>query len=346
MDESKKTVLILGAGASKALCKDFGTGYELVSHIKDRVIDGEDKYLSERLLSIDGITKQNTLEFYNCLSAYINDLGKNSSIDYFLDEVMNFPEYDSEKKIIFLTIAHVMITAHIVGWEGKLSKNDFTDDWFNVLLQYIDKHDLIFQHKRNKIRIVNFNYDRIIEWNTFLHYKNTFDNHKRKAWSLYHYIEECFVHVYGSVGKIEEIENMNDTPKYDTPKYLPFGHSNDDLIPLLDFQNAFITMFHERSVMTETEKKCEKFLNEAEKIIIIGYGFDDINNYRIGLDRIKFDLVKDKNIYIFIWEDVNIGIDGIKWRRENMKKIRMLLKKNVYFYFGNSYSDFLKQVLN
>ncbi|MBK7966660.1 MAG: hypothetical protein IPK10_16225 [Bacteroidetes bacterium] len=133
---------------------------------------------------------------------------------------------------------------------------------------FIDNYDLIFQNKRNKLKIINFNYDRIIDWFIYLHFKRTLVNSDRQLWQLYHYLKECFIHVYGSVGKIKEIEDMNDSITIDKEKYLPFGNSNDNLISLLDFRNQFKPMFHERSMLTETERKCEQFLNDAEKLLL------------------------------------------------------------------------------
>ncbi|MBK7966661.1 MAG: hypothetical protein IPK10_16230 [Bacteroidetes bacterium] len=50
------------------------------------------------MLDLNDIKEEDTKEFKESIDNYIQDLGDSSSIDYFLDEIMNFPEYSQEKK--------------------------------------------------------------------------------------------------------------------------------------------------------------------------------------------------------------------------------------------------------
>src|SRR5699024_10958442 len=113
-----RMTLVIGAGASKALHREFGLGIDLVNDIISRL---GDKLLCNIRYRKYGKTLP-IAEFVEALSEY-KENAKYPSIDQFISEVNEYPEFE-KFKIDFNNIALDSICYHILGYEGRLTDDD------------------------------------------------------------------------------------------------------------------------------------------------------------------------------------------------------------------------------
>lgn len=199
--EYDRLTLVLGAGASKAIHPEFGLGNELSLQILERT--NED--LLKGLL-FKKIGSNLPLEDFIYRFKEYNEFYDKGSIDHFISEVNEFPEFKNYREA-FNSIAANSIAYHILGYEGRIVnpefviKYPFENSWYGKLINWMKKNNFFSYRFSNRfLKIVTFNYDRTLEYFLFKYFPDNENEVKQ-------FIAESIVHVYGHVGFLP---NMKD----------------------------------------------------------------------------------------------------------------------------------------
>ncbi len=260
----KETVLVLGAGASKAF--GFPTGEELVEEIysmvdRDRGGYRElfweviNKYYSGRLDNFDKVLKD------------ANPL----SIDSWLE---HNPYYIEVGKVA-IAIALLYREMH----SNLRPKNN----WYQLLFKRLNSPFEEFQN--NKLSIITFNYDRSLEQYLFKAFKNTHIGKREEE-----YKEKLnqfrILHVYGSLGRLDW---QFDNPENNLP-LVSYGHTLDrDTVYSAAESIKIIPPKNQREVFDVVQKSISDEFNKAQKLIagaealyFLGFGYNQDNMKRLG----------------------------------------------------------------
>ena len=318
----KHTVLVIGAGANKEINEGCGLGIDLLREISERVTDRTSKgkeYLSRAFKQLPHLNELIRERFLHHLELFRKD--KNNSIDAFIYEVENYPEY-KEFSEAYQDIARVLIFAHVLGWEGhripdgkgKVGKTfqNILDEklkkrtWFSVLANYLNEYDLL---DSDRLKIITFNYDRILE--AFLLESFKPNDAIRK------FINTNITHIYGRIGSLPELEKKN-LPSGDPEGEIEFGHPNHDFEKIAQVKDN-IFLIHNKI----DEQIIKNIMRRAEKLLVFGYGFDALNNKRLMLSN---SLLSDKiafNVYSGVINDFDFS-----QRRKTTEFIRHFARKS------------------
>lgn len=250
-----KRLLIVGAGASNDFDPEMGTGYNLIDHIAKRVIDenSEEKYLSTILETI-GYNYDFRKSFSNKIIEFLNsDLILGYSIDSFLDKN---PEY--------YDIGRFCIAFHIIGYEAASIRRNINvffskESWLKNL-----KNKLMPDSIDENLKIITFNYDRLIEYYLYHYFEN----------DIIDFSKNNIIHIYG---KLADLQWQN---KFE---YCNYGHPNNDIRRIKGIMNNFHLMFGERNAINNSA--IDTFINEAKQIIFLGFGYDEYNLNKLGIKR-------------------------------------------------------------
>jgi hypothetical protein len=191
---SKKTGLVIGAGASKAY--GLPVGIELRKEIFNMRANSD--YLS----SILGISWYRSEKFIQFIDSFYNSGIKS------IDKYLKFhPEYEKEGKacITYLIKKHELVAIN------ELSKNDWLLELYDKLIDGISSINESNEIKRNHLYIVTFNYDRLIEFFLIRSYLNSFSNDKKVKVEFLKYSFSDFEgyfgfsidHIYGMIGNLD-----------------------------------------------------------------------------------------------------------------------------------------------
>lgn len=328
-----ETVLILGAGASKAF--GFPTGEELVKEIYT-ILDKEKGGYFQQFFDIAG-------NFYSPALA-----NKFPSV---LKQA-NPPSIDSwlEHNPSFIEVGKVAIAITLLLYEhhSGLTPNN---NWYQLLSKRLDGPFEKFQD--NKLSIITFNYDRSLEqylFGTFryTHTERTEEECKEKLNQL------RMLHVYGSLGRLE----------WQFDKQLPlvsYGQSlNIDTIISASKGIKIIPSKKPQEVFNVVQKSISDEFNEAQKLIaaakavyFLGFGYNQTNMERLGIELRRRDIKKmgtAKGLGYQETQEVNrMGIfqkaqktvtgKTISWQIVDDRIENFLLDKTVYE-FLHDYVDF------
>lgn len=319
MDDSSDLILVVGAGASHDIHKEFGLGKDLIEQIEARVTSNKEfiNYFTEKEKIDFGIlqTFKNNLENYHKESHF-------KSIDEFLSEVQTFPEYEPWRNE-YLKIGYAAILFHITGWEGsfKFEDENIQNTWIHEIIVFIEKNNLLEHGKVDKsLQILTFNYDRLLEYCLIMYYKN---KDAKKLNAIKGWIKNNVIHIYDDL-EIEQLE---------------FGTNNDDINHLLKFQDKIQIAYENRGfeLKSDVKKLIRKLNHEESKVGCIGFGFDYFNCRNIGLSERKHD----------IWANVivpEIEKGSFQNRRITTNRIRTMLPKVKFHYW--TCKKFTKLFLN
>jgi hypothetical protein len=228
--------LVIGAGASHDLHYDFALGNELLQQISDRVTDRTSISTPNlsTLLKRAGFDESILERFVESIDTYQKAVKPIASIDGFIDEISLYPEFKLVK-VKFRQIAKFSIVFHILGYEGTLEKVGLKhDSWIHELAAFIDRNNLLDEEslKMGYLRIITFNYDRIIE-----HYLYHHERFKGKQDKLKRFIDKWVLHVYGKIGDLEW---------QDLGEHFAFGEDHTDVDKILANKDKIDLMFEER----------------------------------------------------------------------------------------------------
>jgi hypothetical protein len=193
------------------------------------------------------------------------------SIDSFLSHRAD--EYiildgENQSQFTFGKLGKLAIASQLLKCESPINLEnpiDANDHWLMYLWSCLTRNDLPkSEFKNNNIKIITFNYDRVVEqyFQTVLmkYYGVGLD----EAIDLRKHIE--IIHVYGVLQKLED---------------RPYGKIDD-----LSKASECIKVIPEARKEDETEfTRAKEIISWANKICFIGFGFDEINLSRLGLNR-------------------------------------------------------------
>ena len=244
----KPTVLILGAGASSPF--HYPLGVELRNEICGELYPQKRRY---QTLINTGFAHDEIKNFRDAL--YYS--GK-SSVDAFL-------EHRSE----FVNIGKIAIAATLIPNESEpiLFRNT-EENWYMYLYKIMNSS--FDEFGKNNISMLTFNYDRSIEHFLFLALKNSYGKNDKECAEKLRTIP--ILHLYG---------NLNDLP-WQNEDGRPYNNETSD-ISALKKSASRIRIIHEDIEKDPTFQKAHEILNKAEKIIFLGFGYNQTNLNRLKI---------------------------------------------------------------
>lgn len=259
---SKKTVLILGAGASSHL------HYPIGSQLVDQIVSLNGAEIFKDIYPVNRIKEfQLHLSRYGCIS-----------IDEFLEKNRDF--VDIGKGFIGYClnkyeVENNLFPPHNPGWYQYLFSKMLTSS----ADQFAD----------NKLTIITFNYDRSLE--VYLHNTIKYRFNLSDSESLSILKQLNIIHPHGILGEYPEIPYS---------QCLGGGIYSEKELELLNKITSSIKIIHEISDVENTFSSlefelCHKALEDAEKIYFLGFGFheDNIRRFRF----FSSDTLRGKEVY-------------------------------------------------
>lgn len=279
----KKTLLIIGAGASKAVCQYFPTGFELIdkinSHLFNDINDSplrqnhEGKYVSDltnKLVKMLEMSSENNdipnklkvykKALYDCWAHHESDVmrqnvSKNISIDDFTE---------TNKKYSYFTLISQYATAHILrGAEHAYfqATNKNLKPWVRILCEKIDQKRNEQINLQDSLYVVSFNYDRLFPY-LIKGYK--FQEGNIFGTTCEAFLESSIHYMYGSLGSLEEI---------------PFESPNDAMDKMIAAYTKFDLLAPKRKEWADKDS--------FEQIGFVGFGFDETNFANLNLSGFR-----------------------------------------------------------
>lgn len=268
----KKIVFVLGAGASETY--GYPLGPKLVEKIGNNLKEKNDKTREIAQALVDaGANEQDLKWMEEKVVEFRNKLigSKKSTIDSFLGVQGNEG---------FVSIGKLAIAQALIPCEETGRLNSFGNtNWYKGLYKLMDA--TFEQFDQNECKFVTFNYDRSLDCFLFDAARNTYGNVNE---------QECVgkisrllpVHLYGQLN-VFPWQNINEGRGYEkrcTPflfktiaRNIKIVSDNVDMPNSLEFQIAY------------------GLIADAEKIIFMGFGYDETN-----LKRLNIKLMKGKTI--------------------------------------------------
>lgn len=259
---NNKTVLILGAGASR----DFGfpVGEELIGNIIDHIKSMK----TGRRIHAQKLSEMP--QFYDPLS-----------IDSFLSQNRADKSMVNEGKF---WIAYDILSRE---QESHLGRRDIErgmrhPNWyrylFNSVTEGVTPQELI--EKPLNLDIITFNYDCSLDY--FLYsrvFKSAFLNSDQKS-LLLEKIKESIIHIYGHVYPYQWQGGKRENEDYGNWEVDSLYLAANDCL-----KNIFV-VGEDRKNIAENVKKAKERIDGASKVFILGYGFNDENNELLELKNL------------------------------------------------------------
>ena len=248
MEKRRRTVLVLGAGAS--LPVGFPLGRELA--LRASTIDRGMAELLERA----GAPSDQIQEFPNVLRK-----AAPSSIDALL-----------EHRTEFIPIGKLLIALHLIPYEhpDTLFSSDHPRSWYNYLYGLIASGPAKDLFKNDQLSVITFNYDRSLEAALLQKVQYTHNLSDADAREVVRRIP--IVHVHGSLGPLPgEAEESR-------------AYSNAVTPATLQMAAQSITVIHEGAPQEPLEK-AHRLLRLASDVVFLGHGFLPANMQRLGLEQ-------------------------------------------------------------
>ncbi len=264
------TVLILGAGAS---C-DYGfpVGAGLRDQICREIYSGVCPYLVPKWKLPQLKSFAHTL------------LESRISVDAFLEE---HPDH--------LAMGKFAIASKLLPLENKKSlydawlypeKVEGKNHWYDILFEKLIDGADFDNFKDNKLSVITFNYDRSFEqflFNSFRSSRKKAKENKADCIAQVSSIE--VVHVYGSLGRLPWQPDSGLLKGIPEVEYsaLRSGDGLPPKIATIDRAANSIYLVRESSGDTPTFARAKELLQQAQRIYILGFGFNMTNLERLGL---------------------------------------------------------------
>jgi len=265
----KKTLIVVGAGASKDYCKVFPTGDELLKEInyhfltelkEPPVQEADGQYLSALMNEMHrvfpGIGKQMFAkvknQIWNLQLAYEHALMRDKpqlrapSVDRFISEAIANGDLDAHaRELMKYTIAYLIKGAETAVAES--ARGD-TSNWVREL--FCGLRDFNMNQINERLRIVTFNYDRIFERSVGLYLNESGLD-----------LARVFSHAYGSLG---DLQNYS------------FELNNDKTELMKGSYQSILLIGEERNEWAYDH-------SDFEQVHFLGFGYDPENMRLLGL---------------------------------------------------------------
>ncbi len=275
----KRTLVVLGAGASKDIYKPFPTGYELIREINyhlttDKISPPRPNagpYLSSLMNEIVRVFGDGILPSVSNLKTELWDevLGYEwmdlralntpvPTIDHVIYERIQNNRLDNQAR----DVARFAIAYLIKGWEQALAESINmirARSWIDVLFQKLKTYS--FSDVLNNLTIVTFNYDRVFEHLAKKSIKKYFAHVSDEQ--IAQLISKKVCHIYGSLGTLEES---------------PFALKNDET----ERMRVAYTKCNLMDYGTTKKEWADGV--DFEYIYFLGFGYAEENLSRLNLD--------------------------------------------------------------
>jgi len=263
---TKNTVFILGAGASA----DFGfpLGEKLREEIYSNLLKNSVD-VTHMAQAFAGQWKDEIEDYKRAIGKFAGSLRHASdySIDAFLERFQN----------TYLKIGKMAIAQVLVRYENhdRLFEGD---NWYKILVNEMKRDATIDNFHQNKASFVTFNYDRSLE-----HFLYTvlcsFHEKASESWAVNVIKQIPIVHLYGKLDPLHwENSELGKGRTYGR-QYFPAQFKG--------YKDGIGIVFE--SIGEETKLNFEKafaLLEAAERIYILGFGFDAENISRLELTKL------------------------------------------------------------
>lgn len=247
----KKTVFILGAGASHPY--DYPLGYDLTVSIIDGLEAGQAMF--ETLAQAD-FSRAQMRSFQHAFRRS----GK-YSIDSFLQHRKDLSE-----------IGRAAIAYQIMSKEdpARLYAAPRDRDWYRHLVSRMDAP--ASQFEKNAVSFITFNYDRSLQYYLVQHLAGSHKLHDDIASSIV--AKFPFIHLHGDVGLLPGFGRS--ARRYD---------SQFDPDEVRACASRIHIVYDELADREASFKQAKVEIESAERIVMLGLGFDRTNLERLGLNQ-------------------------------------------------------------
>lgn len=255
---AKKTVLVLGAGASMPF--GFPSGRKLVALIVDMLQNQESQTFN--LLIDHAHERDHIIDFRENLV-----LSGRSSVDEFL-------EYRTD----FVNVGKESIAAALLSFEKTANLFDVHMDanWYQYLFGQLNTSFEDFV--RNELAIITFNYDRSLEHYLFTSLKHSYKKDDEECAERLNKIP--IVHVHGKLGRFSWEKSHHSIVPYDASSH------PDKLGLMVGRGGENIKIIHESIEGDPEFDEAYKLLEAAERIYFLGFGFHEINLKRLRVESL------------------------------------------------------------
>lgn len=266
-----KTVLVLGAGASKPY--KFPTGSDLVGQIRN--FAGSSWRVDECRSFLEWV-QLNAPDEETCWTSIVEDIeslcgeltqSRPDSIDQFL-----------ERRPDIANAGRLAISILLLRAEHRSEATLWTDatkgHWYNYLKsQLVNPPDEL---GRDQLRIITFNYDRSLEHYLYQSLKPYYSGNMTEEEYTATIKRLDFLHVYGSLGPLSWQSAVG------TVSYGSFG--NREILAA----SKSVKVLHEGpdDAVRQNFKTAKEWLKWAERILFLGFGFHKDNVERLALNEI------------------------------------------------------------
>lgn len=297
-------VFIIGAGAGKPY--GFPLGIELYDKIRDNyaiLVKG----------NRDFGTSFQVQNYVREAENFVQALEQTTGIS--IDKYLNINEkYYGEGK--------TAIAALIYQYEQKSElplrlrlENDWYTNLYIKLIEGLKTADDLMRIGENKVSFIIFNYDRSLEYYLFENLFGLVNNtsvcidRKQVAEALK---PIDFIHVYGQIGKLPWQEGIyNESPEilmYAKENVLKYGEKNYNQLNVAYRVKGMIDLMYNSRKDNPEIVKAQKLIESADKIMFLGFGYDDDNLAILNLP----ELLEGKTVYGTAYENTNNEISNIK----------------------------------
>lgn len=247
----KKTVLILGAGASQPY--GYPTGIELSHTLSRELIPGGNGH--SRLKALGGYSREHIVEFREAFKFS----GKNS-VDAFL-----------EHRTEYMEIGKAAMAAILVPQENPETLFDYQNSWLRCL--YNNMNTSFEEFGKQPLSIITFNYDRTVEHFLFSSLKHSYGKSDEECRDALNAIP--IIHLHGRLAYL---------PWQNPDEGRPYDFNLDERAIELGTKN--IKIIHEDITGRDEDfSKAKALLAEAQQTFFLGFGYARMNLQRIGIDR-------------------------------------------------------------
>lgn len=269
--------MILGAGASW----DYGfpVGTELRNQICREIFEGKN-YYSEQKWKRDQLTS-----FAHTL------LESRLSVDAFLEEHpddLAMGKFAIATKLLPLENKKLLYDAWLYPEKAEVKDKNH---WYDILFEKLIDGTDFDNFKDNKLSVITFNYDRSFEHFLFNSFRSSRKKAKEnKAGCIAQVSSIEVVHVYGSLGRLPwqpDSGLLKGVPEVEYSA-LKSGGDLPPKIATIELAANSIDLVRDGSGDTPAFARSKKLLQQAQRIFILGFGFNRTNLERLGLSNPDF----------------------------------------------------------
>jgi len=280
MIEKSKYVFIIGAGAS--IPYNFPSGLQLYQIIKNEIARYVFEYIKHPTPSVPFDPHE------------IEAVAKDFSQALMITEGISIDKYININKK-YEDIGIKAIATAIIKRENILNlpiyKKDIEDNWYSYLFQKmiegLNTANELLEIYKNKITFITFNYDRSFEQYLYLNLIGLLKNSGKTETEITESIKKIkIIHVYGQVGLLPWQATSNQKGLV-----LEYGKYDRSAFENAERIKPLIEVMYSKRKESMIIKNIQKIIKSADRILFIGFGFDDDNMRILGF---PFDLNEKK----------------------------------------------------